>query len=281
MGVSQPPCEAVSWNFTSYRLKKCRPASASLWGCELKWWQSVYSDMLPGQPPCEAVSWNIWFWLCCCSSTVSLLVRLWVEMKSRFRAVCTAMVSLLVRLWVEIASPWLLSLLWTSASLWGCELKCLIQDASLSVSRQPPCEAVSWNASRGRLKYPTFVSLLVRLWVEMLMYLLSFSHTLMSASLWGCELKCSQWVLCCSCAYCQPPCEAVSWNIPADEVLKDAGGQPPCEAVSWNSDFPSIRLVARSASLWGCELKFLCRLAILAPVPVSLLECWNAFLVMP
>ena len=207
------------------------------------------------QPPCEAVSWNIWFWVCCCSSTVSLLVRLWVEiifchhytmlrfvsllvrlwveicnlttiiwniicqppceavswnviasfltaskegqppceavswMKSRFRAVCTAMVSLLVRLWVEIASPWLLSLLWTSASLWGCELKCLIQDASLSVSRQPPCEAVSWNASRGRLKYPTFVSLLVRLWVEMLMYLLSFSHTLMSASLWGCELK--------------------------------------------------------------------------------------------
>ena len=187
-----------------------------------------------------------------------------------------------MRLWVEILLPTALK---------------------SAVRRQPPCEAVSWNicitinnnkitmsASLWgcELKYKSLlkksnvdvVSLLVRLWVEIASpWLLSLLWT--SASLWGCELKCSQWVLCCSCAYCQPPCEAVSWNIPADEVLKDAGGQPPCEAVSWNSDFPSIRLVARSASLWGCELKFLCRLAILAPVPVSLLECWNAFLVMP
>ena len=164
------------------------------------------------QPPCEAVSWNIWFWLCCCSSTVSLLVRLWVEIIFCHHYTMLRFVSLLVRLWVEICN--LTTIIWNiicqppcEAVSWNviasfltaskeCQPPCeavswneVQVQSGLYCHGQPPCEAVSWNASRGRLKYPTFVSLLVRLWVEMLMYLLSFSHTLMSASLWGCELK--------------------------------------------------------------------------------------------
>ena len=102
-------------------------------------------------------------------------------------------VSLLVRLWVEISrkrNHWRTAL---SASLWGCELKWIIQNTketgervSLLVrlwveisfpsypgvieSSQPPCEAVSWNsyASGGMRAYD--VSLLVRLWVEITDY---------------------------------------------------------------------------------------------------------------
>ncbi len=163
------------------------------------------------QPPCEAVSWNIWFWLCCCSSTVSLLVRLWVEIIFCHHYTMLRFVSLLVRLWVEICN--LTTIIW-------------------NIICQPPCEAVSWNVIASFL----------------------------TASKEG-----------------QPPCEAVSWN----EVQVQSGlychGQPPCEAVSWNSfsmaSFTSldVSLLVRlwvempvvadlnirhsSASLWGCELK--------------------------
>ena len=163
------------------------------------------------QPPCEAVSWNIWFWLCCCSSTVSLLVRLWVEIIFCHHYTMLRFVSLLVRLWVEIFN--LTTIIW-------------------NIICQPPCEAVSWNVIASFL----------------------------TASKEG-----------------QPPCEAVSWN----EVQVQSGlychGQPPCEAVSWNSfsmaSFTSldVSLLVRlwvemfntrrvtvsfsSASLWGCELK--------------------------
>ena len=120
--------------------------SASLWGCELKLFRSL----------------GYYGW-----ETVSLLVRLWVEMKT-FNWCCkVCSVSLLVRLWVEIpgtmtrwfgvksASLWGCELKWKlltdavrsvpSASLWGCELKCWSGCFSSFISRQPPCEAVSWN----------------------------------------------------------------------------------------------------------------------------------------
>ena len=100
------------------------------------------------------------------------------------------MVSLLVRLWVEI---------------------CPNTTRHEKVRGQPPCEAVSWNgfwevavscvklsASLWgcELKYSCiyisgdslYVSLLVRLWVEISLSLIVFLWPL-SASLWGCELK--------------------------------------------------------------------------------------------
>ena len=80
-----------------------------------------------------------------------------------------------------------------------------------------------------------------------------------SASLWGCELKYG-WIYFCMDFWCQPPCEAVSWNVDnvSGNVMQYC--QPPCEAVSWNSPIFTIRgEYNASASLWGCELKSLCR----------------------
>ena len=128
--------------------------SASLWGCELK---------------CQIIHTRTQI------IKVSLLVRLWVEirpcgcgrMPQRCQPPCEA-VSWNVLYHSVISQSRL------SASLWGCELKS--QTLELSTVRsgcQPPCEAVSWNIlnhpCRGRALR---VSLLVRLWVEILSVLL-------------------------------------------------------------------------------------------------------------
>ena len=137
-----------------------------------------------------------------------------------------------------------------SASLWGCELKFVDL----------------WGETEGGK-----VSLLVRLWVEILLISLHWFQA-RSASLWGCELKCQiihtrtqiikvsllvrLWVEIrpCGCGRmpqrCQPPCEAVSWN-----------GTVSCMAGS-----PHL-----SASLWGCELKYITRLRKKLEAAVSLL----------
>ena len=141
------------------------------------------------QPPCEAVSWNAPNCYSTLQITVSLLVRLWVEIQISGRQWCRIRVSLLVRLWVEIlhlhnCTPdtmvSLLVRLWVemcscgiwhciaqSASLWGCELKCICNPVCVKIIGQPPCEAVSWNNFSG--------------WCH--------NRWSKSASLWGCELK--------------------------------------------------------------------------------------------
>ena len=169
LDYGQPPCEAVSWNITA----------------------AILSPTALGQPPCEAVSWNeqlkdsiqkvtssASLWGCELKCTVrsgaenclivSLLVRLWVEIYCDKETGSVALVSLLVRLWVEIS----------------------VTTATANLKR---------------------VSLLVRLWVEM-------------------------WIICywLMRTTCQPPCEAVSWNT---------------------SQATQSSLVLLSASLWGCELK--------------------------
>ena len=121
-------------------------SSASSWGCELKLDRLKQNAWLICQPLREAVSWNILF--CCVTSrelsvslfvrlwveirkgrtgrmlrTVSLFVRLWVEMSTCKQFIKENLVSLFVRLWVEIIIS---SIHWfrpSSASSWGCELK--------------------------------------------------------------------------------------------------------------------------------------------------------------
>ena len=165
---------------------------------------------------------------------VSLLVRLWVEMHFFISQKNHSFVSLLVRLWVEISKNSHIDTPFTSASLWGCELKynlyhgCCLDDLSASlwgcelkcqswhhkchpVPRQPPCEAVSWNtgwwsASGGSLCQPPCEAVS---WNKYVSGIIAAKFT--SASLWGCELKCH--------------------HVP-----------------SWYD-------VKESASLWGCELK--------------------------
>ena len=169
------------------------------------------SSATPSQPPCEAVSWNINEQLKDQLTDVSLLVRLWVEMSRRTLRRLLKSVSLLVRLWVEIGKNHKSNHSLLSASLWGCELK--------------------------------------------LLSLYFFDSCNRSASLWGCELKYRYWLKSESNSR-QPPCEAVSWNIKIKRNEVTDISQPPCEAVSWNKSSISLHLSNRSASLWGCELKY-------------------------
>ena len=166
-------------------------------------------------------------------------------------------VSLLVRLWVEIPQ---------------------FTVATNAKQCQPPCEAVSWNSIYiglpcfsptsaslwgCELKYSTkifidcleFVSLLVRLWVEMLKRKKNRNKWKVSllVRLWV-EIRYGKWVpgkddvsllvrlwveikipvRVRITVFSQPPCEAVSWNIETETISTTCYGQPPCEAVSWN-----------------------------------------------
>ena len=167
------------------------------------------------QPPCEAVSWNA-FSTGCQHNGKHQSASLWgCELKFNSRILLNSSLE--------------------SASLWGCELKyyhqfpmeywqhvsllvrlwveiTLENALFMRIVRQPPCEAVSWNAVVVFSVTISAVSLLVRLWVEIVY----------------------QWFLL---QYCvrQPPCEAVSWNASAFNSLLVIAGQPPCEAVSWNA----------------------------------------------
>ena len=320
----QPPCEAVSWNMKSWCSLESRSQSASLWGCELKCLSSRSGTASSRQPPCEAVSWNE---LICNSIVWSSSASLWgCELKwctwcaagsLHRQPPCEAVswntfvfirrthgvVSLLVRLWVEILmSRWKMPLI-PSASLWGCELKWDLRVMVLTLLRQPPCEAVSWNSSRTgglasarqsaslwgcELKYLFYVnrfsripvSLLVRLWVEMKKKGDRSYQISSSASLWGCELKCkglyqringirsaSLWGCELKYFYCS--------------MYKIKDRQPPCEAVSWNRYETRVEWVAwKSASLWGCELKSQCLLRIIRRLTsASLWGCELKYLV--
>ena len=212
---------------------------------------------------------------------VSLLVRLWVEISVITVTANLKRVSLLVRLWVEIGYGqkfnyvWGVSLLvrlWVEISksaYWCCEK-----------SSQPPCEAVSWNVlavfskfanctsaslwgcelkwgKRATVRIRFQVSLLVRLWVEICNAFLARRKKGVSllVRLWVemVPLKNSR-----SRIYCQPPCEAVSWNMTEYwkaikefyvSLLVRLWVEINVADIMQSTDIPS-------ASLWGCELKF-------------------------
>ena len=143
---------------------------------------------------------------------------------------------------------------------------------------QPPCEAVNWNFPSMLISLIIFVSLLVRLWIEIYNVVLVPPHS-------HCQPPCEavNWNLITvkfeqKCE-CQPPCEAVNWNSVELHFLTPVTSQPPCEAVNWNISVFTffsafcVSLLVRlwiemrqktriqhqelpSASLWGCELKF-------------------------
>ena len=143
--------------------------SASLWGCELKYAAEKSGGV---------------------EDLVSLLVRLWVEiaLPASWETICR--VSLLVRLWVEMTRSYSQHTSCSSASLWGCELKC----GTLANSIQTIIVSLLvrlWVEIKNRLTTDNLyvVSLLVRLWVE----ILDVIHEEMTR-------------------VGQPPCEAVSWN---------------------------------------------------------------------
>ena len=165
---SQPPCEAVSWNGS--------------------YWSSQSSD--GGQPPCEAVSWNAFHKLMGFYQTVSLLVRLWVEIhRSMF--------------WYHgyTRQPPCEAVSWNTNTLFPAKL-IICQPPCEAVSwnwnphqnkatdnSQPPCEAVSWNVgyyrrTPGSASQPPCEAVS---WNPI--NCKKSGRYPLSASLWGCELK--------------------------------------------------------------------------------------------
>ena len=144
---SQPLREAVSWNFCA--AVQCRGywPSASSWGCELKCSVFAADVCCPGQPLREAVSWNMierFVSMSACCQPLREAVSWNDHVRQGWSELCS--VSLFVRLWVEMIPEFAINPIATSASSWGCELKwplqCSLQNSRL---RQPLREAVSWN----------------------------------------------------------------------------------------------------------------------------------------
>ena len=131
--MSQPPCESVSWNIIQQICTCWCIVSASLWGCELKFLMlPVLHYSLNRQPPCEAVSWNMTQGQISEDNTVSLLVRLWVEIpcftKPNNDGLC---------------QPPCEAVSWNKSE----------SSYKISLPCQPPCEAVSWNATRSVIPF--------------------------------------------------------------------------------------------------------------------------------
>ena len=168
MELCQPLREAVSWNMDIVTDGDGTPVSlfVRLW-VEIS--RAIFHVKHSGRQPLrEAVSWNACYHEPQYEQTVSLFVRLWVEMNQSRKNYQTET---------------------TSASSWGCELKCsgcARFNGKLSVSlfvrlwvemnmrvkheqipnSQPLREAVSWNMTIRTLLAEILVSLFVRLWVE-------------------------------------------------------------------------------------------------------------------
>ena len=142
-----------------------------------------------------------------------------------------------------------------SASLWCGELKCIYLSMRLSEECQPPCEAVSWNDRACVIGHSTYRQPPCEAVSWNFNQTITATGRIRSASLWGCELKCSRSRLHIL-HYSQPPCEAVSWNeYYCAELLKNNGS-----ASLWGCELKYVvyRTASdkeRSASLWGCELK--------------------------
>ena len=166
--------------------------------------------------------------------TVSLFVRLWVEMTRKLWDLPRSTVSLFVRLWVEISIWEHIQQILLSASSWGCELKYHEVRQKKRSPGQPLREAVSWNVNH--------INCFIR----------KKSQPLREAVSWNdiCFMRRTV-------PSSQPLREAVSWNEPDTKVgplslvslfvrlwveiilhLKlsvESSGQPLREAVSWNN----------------------------------------------
>ena len=208
---SHPPCEDVSWKVV---LRPHTPARSCHPPCEDVSWKlymgKVMVDPETGHPPCEDVSWkNIWqqhcWWSWChppCedvswkvhlqptskTTTVILLVRMWVENKISGYLIDPTGSSSLWGCELKSQEPFLNCIFFWSSSLWGCELKKQSCMAVKLTHSHPPCEDVSWKSVIGLdkkkfrshppcedvswktceyYKYFLFwVILLVRMWVE-------------------------------------------------------------------------------------------------------------------
>ena len=188
-------------------------ASASSWGCELKC-RSYRGVKRPRRQPLrEAVSWNVYLIIIvhCSDSSASS----WgCELKLTGKIVFVK---------TQEGQPL------REAVSWNTPADVMIVD----YDSQPLREAVSWNNFVAAAHILSQVSLFVRLWVEIKLFL---RHILLLTV----SLFVRLWV---------EMCEV----LPLAHSCKR---QPLREAVSWNVASASFSaLSAASASSWGCELK--------------------------
>ena len=203
-------------------------------------------------------------------------------------------------MWVEKLSTTIILRTVLSSSLWGCELKRYISRFYINNGivillvrmwvenspeswphprspRHPPCEDVSWKDKRLSAEAVAKVILHVRMWVEKWICADLHPATVMSSSMWGCELKIVtvrfwdmvenvillvrmwvekllqlfSWYFCLSSSMWG--CELKKQGKSAKEIVPC---HPPCEDVSWKDiSITSLPNVLLSSSMWGCELK--------------------------
>ena len=148
----------------------------------------IYLFLLNCHPPCEDVSWKVHLQPTSKTTTVILLVRMWVENKISGYLIDPTGSSSLWGCELKSQEPFLNCIFFWSSSLWGCELKKQSCMAVKLTHSHPPCEDVSWKSVIGLdkkkfrshppcedvswktceyYKYFLFwVILLVRMWVE-------------------------------------------------------------------------------------------------------------------
>ena len=164
----------------------------------------------------------------------------------------------------------------SSASSWGCELKCSWNCTGKDISGQPLREAVSWNDSDAESEVIYQVSLFVRLWVEMSIISIASSEKRVSLFVrlwvemiyasWGVQFQVVSlfvrlWVeMLVLIVPARRSASASSWGCELKWTRYKGWptllSQPLREAVSWNSVHPcGITPNLSSASSWGCELK--------------------------
>ena len=233
----QPLREAVSWNLIEFFLVLSEYGQPLREAVSWNVWVLRHTQIVSSRQPLrEAVSWNTCGGRSINTTRVSLFVRLWVEMQN----ILTLLLSEL-----SSASSWGCELKYvggtnlsteaTSASSWGCELKCNMRRWLLGRMQS----ASSWGCELKCLSP----------------YSLPFQ--LPSASSWGCELKYLGYLPRLG-HHRQPLREAVSWNLYLLRETPLTGCQPLREAVSWNGCiWNGSSILCRSASSWGCELKWI------------------------
>ena len=141
-----------------------------------------------------------------------------------------------------------------SSSLWGCELKStnkfiynnanrhppcedvswkdLLAYTSFQVVSHPPCEDVSWKGYVIKQSNGKYVILLVRMWVEKIIFqrLFATKWVILLVRMW---VEKSLPVCSLLCMSSHPPCEDVSWKSTAKNEQFAEPSHPPCEDVSW------------------------------------------------
>ena len=145
--VGQPLREAVSWNvlklFPIRRTESQPLREAVSWNVG-DFETTVYDGR---QPLREAVSWNNTFTIFVFHSSVSLFVRLWVEISMKKNKVLHHPVSLFVRLWVEmeidVMQTWAFDCQPLREAVSWNEL---VEPSYCPPNSQPLREAVSWNS---------------------------------------------------------------------------------------------------------------------------------------